>query len=166
MSNSFTASTAKWMWGTIPICIGLVVPNSNPGTNTKWSWAKSKAPKSGRVPQNTITAIGRFTNFIYVQGFPDLYKNAWLIEHIPEEVKEKFHLPRSHRTDLLAEFKEMRQLFDALSFWIIVYGREQNRTFANITEANGIRRALTTLRQMPTAKGSSDLVEWLERASN
>ena len=76
----------------------------------------------------------------YVQGFPDLYKNAWLIEHIPEEVKEKFHLPRSHRTDLLAEFKEMRQLFDALSFWIIVYGREQNRTFANITEANGIRR--------------------------
>ena len=76
----------------------------------------------------------------YIQKFPDLFKNAWLIEHIPEEVKERFHLPRSHSTDLLAKFKGMSQLFDALSFWIIVYGREQSRTFANIPEANGIRR--------------------------
>ena len=75
----------------------------------------------------------------YIQDFPDLYKNKQLIEHIPQEVKEKLHLPRQHRTELLADFKGMRRLFDVLSFWIVVYTRERGRTFARIPERNGIR---------------------------
>ena len=76
----------------------------------------------------------------WIQQYTDLYKNAWLIERIPEDDPVRRYLPRAPKNERLVEFDDKRDSFDALSFWVTVYYRERCRTFAGIDETNGIRR--------------------------
>ena len=75
-----------------------------------------------------------------IQKYPDLYLNFRLIEGIPADDPVREWLPRSPNTRLLLEFDGKRSFFDALSFWITVTYRERGRTFAQVTETNGISR--------------------------
>ena len=76
----------------------------------------------------------------WIQQFPDLYKNARLIERIPEYDPVRNFRPWAPKKELLVDFDGKRHSFDALSFWITVYGRERNRTFGSVPESNGVRR--------------------------
>ena len=76
----------------------------------------------------------------FIQQYPDLYKNAWLIDRIPQNDPVRRILPRGPKNELLVEFDGKRHSFDALSFWITVYGRERKRTFASVADVNGFRR--------------------------
>ena len=75
----------------------------------------------------------------FIQKYPDLFKNAWLIEHLREDAPMRQIFPRSPIKDRLSGFEGMGRYFDALSFWVTVYSQEQNRTFAGITEEHGAR---------------------------
>ncbi len=74
-----------------------------------------------------------------IQQYPDLFHNAWLIDRIPVEDPMRHMYPRAPRADLLADFFGMRQGFDALSYWVILYERERGRTFATVPERSGVR---------------------------
>lgn len=76
----------------------------------------------------------------FIQKYPDLFKNTWLIEHLREDAPMKGFFPRSPTKDRLSGFEGMGRYFDALSFWVTVYMQERNRTFAGINEENGARR--------------------------
>ncbi|MCY4529262.1 MAG: hypothetical protein OXD46_09590 [Chloroflexi bacterium] len=76
----------------------------------------------------------------WIQQYPDLYKNARLIERIPEDDSVRKYRPWSPERERLVEFDGKRCGFDALSYWVTVYGRERGRTFASIAESDGIRR--------------------------
>ena len=75
-----------------------------------------------------------------IQQYPDLYKNARLIECIPNDDPARTFLPRAPKKEHLAEFNGMQRNFDALSFWVTLYIRERNRTFASVSEIDGVRR--------------------------
>ena len=75
-----------------------------------------------------------------IQQHPDLYRNARLIESIPEDDPVRRFRPWAPNKERLVEFDGKKRSFDALSFWVTVYGRERGRTFASIAESNGIRR--------------------------
>ena len=76
----------------------------------------------------------------WIQESPDLYKNATLIECIPEDDPARRFLPRAPKVERLIDFDSKRHSFDAVSFWITVYSRERNRTFASIPKSNGFQR--------------------------
>ena len=76
----------------------------------------------------------------WIQQYPDLYENSWMIDRIPQEDSGKKFLPRAPKTEHLADFMGLQSYFDALSFWVTVYGRERGRTFAGITETDGVRK--------------------------
>ena len=76
----------------------------------------------------------------WIQQYPDLYKNARLIELIPEDDPVRKFRPWAPQNQRLADFEGKRRSFNALSFWVTVYGRERSRTFAGISKVNGIRR--------------------------
>ena len=76
----------------------------------------------------------------FIQQYPDLYKNAAILDLLSEEVRGSILRPSAPNTEFLTNFKGMRHSFDALSFWVTVYQRERNRTFAKIDEINGMRR--------------------------
>ncbi len=76
----------------------------------------------------------------WIQQYPDLYKNARLIECIPEDDPVRKFRPWAPKRERLVEFDGRRRGFDALSFWVTVFERERGRTFASIAESNGIRR--------------------------
>ena len=75
----------------------------------------------------------------WIQQYPDLWKNLQLIERIPKDEKVMFR-PNAPSKERLVEFDGKRRSFDALSFWITVYDRERNRTFASVAEVDGLRR--------------------------
>ena len=75
----------------------------------------------------------------FIQKYPDLFKNAWLVGQLPEVVKEKYRLPRAPMHDLLVEFKGMGRHFDALSFWITAYRHGRERTFSGVPTSHGLR---------------------------
>ena len=76
----------------------------------------------------------------FIQQYPDLFKNTCLIDNLRDDWRRKAFFPRSPSKERLAGFEGMKCYFDALSFWITLYTRERNRTFAGITEEDGRRR--------------------------
>ena len=76
----------------------------------------------------------------WIRQHPDLYRNARLIERIPEDDPVRRFRPWAPNKELLVEFDGKKRGFDALSYWVTVYGRERGRTFASIAESNGIRK--------------------------
>ena len=75
----------------------------------------------------------------FIQSYPDLYRNARLIELVPENLRP-LGLPRAPSKERLAGFEDMGRYFEALSFGITVYGRERGRTFADANLVGGGRR--------------------------
>ena len=75
----------------------------------------------------------------FIQKYPDLFKNTWFIDHLREDAPMEGFFPRSPTKERLSGFEGMGRYFDALSFWVTVYREEHNRTFAGITEENGVR---------------------------
>ena len=76
----------------------------------------------------------------WIQQFPDLYKNVGLIERIPEDDPVRRFRPSVPKIKRLVDFNGKRHSFDALSFWITVYSRERNRTFASVPKSAGFQR--------------------------
>ena len=76
----------------------------------------------------------------WIQQYPDLYKNASLIERIPEDDPVRKFRPWAPAKERLVDFDGKRRSFDALSFWTTVFGRERGRTFAGIAEVSGVRK--------------------------
>lgn len=76
----------------------------------------------------------------YLQKYPDLYENRSLLDKISEQDRQHMLLPRAPKAANLCEFNGLARCFDALSFWITVYSRERQRTFALVPEINGVRR--------------------------
>jgi hypothetical protein len=76
----------------------------------------------------------------FIQRYPDLYKNKALLEQIPDEVKRRNFRPQAPRPDIMHEFRGLARCFDALSFWIVVYNREHERTFALVAEKHQVKR--------------------------
>jgi hypothetical protein len=72
-----------------------------------------------------------------IQKYPDLYKNRFLIEHLPDEFRER--CCRALNLELYRSFHGRAPFFDALSFYITMYNREHNRTFALIPEQYRVR---------------------------
>lgn len=75
----------------------------------------------------------------FIQKYPDLYANRHLLAHISDEIKERLWLPRVMNSEVYREFKGKFRFFDALSFWITVWTRENRRTFALIPEEHQVR---------------------------
>ena len=76
----------------------------------------------------------------WIQQYPDLYKNASLVERIPEDDPVRKFRPWAPAKERLVDFDGKRRSFDALSFWATVFGRERGRTFAGIAEVSGVRK--------------------------
>jgi hypothetical protein len=74
----------------------------------------------------------------FLQQYPDLYENAFFLKYIPDEIKQR-GFPRAPSPDVLRNFKGLARMFDALSFWVTVYNRERNRTFALIPEEHHVK---------------------------
>ena len=94
-----------------------------------------------------------------IQQYPDLYKNARLIERMPQEDSVRKSLPRAPRIDHFVDFGGKRRRFDALSFWITVYGRERDLAFDNIAAVDGVRR----LDVAQATAHRTKLAHWAER---
>ena len=76
----------------------------------------------------------------YIQRFPDLYRNAWLVGFIPDDHPLKALRPWSPPIEFLVDLEGKRNCFDAMSFWGTVYRRERDRTFADVTPVGTMRR--------------------------
>ena len=98
----------------------------------------------------------------YIQRYPDLYKNARLIELIPEDDLLRSFRPWAPKKENLVDFCGMRSNFDALSFWNVVYERERNRTFINVPKVHGVR----TLNKAQTKKYRSMILSHAKMVSD
>ena len=86
-----------------------------------------------------------------IQQHPHLYRYAGLVDRLPpgDPVRASL-LDRPHR-ESLRDFEGMKRNFDALSFWITLYGRERSRVLAGIPEGYSNQHRLSELASM-TAK--------------
>lgn len=80
----------------------------------------------------------------FIQKYPDLYKNKYLLDHIPEEIKQRILRPNAPSRNRLQEFNGLASMFDLLSFWITVYERERKRMFALIPEEHQVKHLDST----------------------
>lgn len=71
------------------------------------------------------------------QQHPHLYRYAVLVDRLPQDDPARTSWLNFPSKERLREFDGMRARFDALSFWVTLYGRERARTFAGVPEANG-----------------------------
>ena len=92
----------------------------------------------------------------YIQRFPDLYRNAWLMDFIPDDHPMKGLRPWSPPVDRLLGFEGKQNCFDAMAFWGTVYRRERDRTFAGVPLVGATRR----LGEVPAAEHQGRLVDW------
>lgn len=94
-------------------------------------------------------------HLFYIQQFPDLYKNRFYLNWVPDDIKKQLGRPWSPNYERLKSFDGRANLFDALSFWIEVYKRERNRTFSLAPEKYHIRK-ITDLQYQQYKKRLSD----------
>lgn len=74
-----------------------------------------------------------------IQQYPDLYQNRSILSLLADEVKQRHRLPRARNLDTYRDFCGRAPFFDALSFYITIYHREQERTFALIPEKHRVK---------------------------
>jgi hypothetical protein len=75
-----------------------------------------------------------------IQQFPDLYQNYRLIIKVRENLEEGISAyPRAFQPKVYRNYKNQAPFYDALSFFITMYTREQKRTFAPINQINGYK---------------------------
>lgn len=80
-----------------------------------------------------------------IKQFPELYEIRWLLEFVPLEERRRRGYPEDRDMKPFVEFRKKRHLFDALSFWLTMYARERERTFAEVPQTYGFKRLdLTT----------------------
>jgi len=75
-----------------------------------------------------------------IQQYPHLYRYAVLVDRLPPEDPMRTTWLDFPAKETLREFDGMRPRFDALSFWITLWGRERARTFAGVPDENGVRK--------------------------
>jgi hypothetical protein len=75
-----------------------------------------------------------------LQNYPDLYKNKFFIDHIGKETLQKSFHPIPPKISLLREFNGLSKIFDLISYWIVMYTRERDRTFALIPLEHNIKK--------------------------
>ena len=75
-----------------------------------------------------------------IQRHPHLHRYAGLVDRLPPDDPVRTSLLTSPPKEHLRDFDGMRPRFDALSFWITLYGRERGRTFASVPDQNGVRK--------------------------
>ena len=75
-----------------------------------------------------------------IQLHPHLYRYANLIQRLPPDDPIRNSLLAFPSKERLREFDGMRPCFDALSFWITLYGRERVRTATGVPDQDGLGR--------------------------
>ena len=75
-----------------------------------------------------------------IKQFPEYYKIKWLLDLLPHEERRKRGYLENRNMEPFVEFRRKRKLFDALSFWLTMYIRERERSFAEIPKAYGVKR--------------------------
>lgn len=75
-----------------------------------------------------------------IQRHPHLYRYAVLVDRLSPDDRARTSWLDFPSKESLREFDGMRPWFDALSFWVTLYGRERARTFAGVPDKNGVRR--------------------------
>ena len=75
-----------------------------------------------------------------IRQFPEYYKIKGLIDLLPYDEKRKRGYLENRNMEPFAEFRDKRLLFDALSFWLTMYIRERERSFAEIPRVYGVKR--------------------------
>jgi len=116
-----------------------------PETYKPWDSYSVTVPYQGEQQVSGSTADHYYSywqayQLFEIQQYPDLYKNKFLLDQIPDEIKERCLRPRAPNQETLRKFNGLAHGFDALSFWITVHTRERNRTFALIPEKHRVRR--------------------------
>ena len=75
-----------------------------------------------------------------IKQFPEYYKIKGLLDLLPYEEKRKRGYLENRNMEPFVEFREKRHLFNALSFWLTMYIRERERSFAEIPKVYGVKR--------------------------
>lgn len=74
-----------------------------------------------------------------IQCYPDLFENKLLLKLIPDEIKERYYLPRALDNSIYLNLEGQAYLFDALSFFIVIYNRIRRRAYANVLPEDGLK---------------------------
>ena len=104
-----------------------------------------------------------------IQQHPHLYRYAGLIDRLPPDEPFKAFVRADSETVWFREFDGMRTCFDALSFWITLYGRERSRSIPGMNDQRAIQArlaewaALTTKRHKLTDDGLFQFLRQLIR---
>ena len=93
-----------------------------------------------------------------LQQFTDLYRNRWFIGQLSDDQKRKCGYNGLTDPRPFATFLSLSSRFDALSFWITVYDRERDRTFAGVAEHHRVKTLSST--------AADEYVQRLECAAN
>ena len=75
-----------------------------------------------------------------IQLHPHLYRYAGLVQRLPPDDPARLSLLAFPSKERLREFDGMRRYFDALSFWITLYGRERARSVTDVPDQDGLGR--------------------------
>ena len=143
-----------------------------PSTNTYRPWNEYYVVvphPSGRSYQRSTAdhyySYWQTHQLYFLQTFPDLYRNKPLIDRISDEDFKRLFRPRHPRMLRLVDFDGMRRYFDFLSFWITMYERERDKTFAlaggrnaylNDAQFNSYKERLTELLNQSTSRFTLD----------
>ena len=80
-----------------------------------------------------------------IQQHPHLYRYAALVDRLPPDDPDRTTWLAFPAKESLREFHGMRPRFDALSFWVTLWGRERARTLAGVPYENGDRQITPTV---------------------
>jgi len=121
----------------------LVKPT--PGVYKDWDSYTVTIPTSGGHQIKQSAAVHYYGywqahQLHYLQHYPDLYENRVLLDKIDDEVKKRLFRPWRPSDETLREFNGLFHAYDALSFFITIFNRERQRTFATVPENDGLRQ--------------------------
>ena len=75
----------------------------------------------------------------YIQEDSNPYGKSFFWSYTTSEIKQRVFRPRMPDYQVLRHFDGMSHTFDALSFWITVYHREHERTFAFVPATHQVK---------------------------
>ena len=157
---------AKHSGGNRYLCIPIF------GDYKPWDEYAVSLPDTGDLQRPTAEhyySYWQVHQLYLIQRYPHQYRYAALVDRLPPDDPARTSWLDFPSKEWLREFDGMRPCFDALSFWITLYGLERARTFAGIPDQNGVRRidSIPAVRhQRRLAESAALTMERFELAAN